>query len=226
MTKQFFTHTIYNYSCHPTKTVLIKMIDDDDVLIIDDSPEDEDVLIVPPLEEDIPLPRNAQDAMPQLTLEQELQMRANTIKLLSDLSGNPITPSEEQKTEAIDLARKIMSDPNTKLDLTRYPNETMAFLAGLVAETTHVLVDDLAELKLFVINGLVKEAATGKDAKTRLSALAKLGEVDGVDAFKKRTETVIKHQTLEEVEDELLKVLGSIKGKVIEGEIIESKRSE
>lgn len=225
MTKQFFTHTIYNYSCHPTKTVLIKMIDDD-VLIIDDSPEDEDVLIVPPLEEDIPLPKNAQDAMPQLTLEQELQMRANTIKLLSDLSGNPITPSEDQKTEAIDLARKIMSDPNTKLDLTRYPNETMAFLAGLVAETTHTLVDDLAELKLFVINGLVKEAATGKDAKTRLSALAKLGEVDGVDAFKKRTETVIKHQTLEEVEDELLKVLGSIKGKVIEGEVIESKRSE
>lgn len=199
---------------------------DDDVLIIDDSPEDEDVLIVPPLEEDIPLPKNAQDAMPQLTLEQELQMRANTIKLLSDLSGNPITPSEDQKTEAIDLARKIMSDPNTKLDLTRYPNETMAFLAGLVAETTHTLVDDLAELKLFVINGLVKEAATGKDAKTRLSALAKLGEVDGVDAFKKRTETVIKHQTLEEVEDELLKVLGSIKGKVIEGEVIESKRSE
>lgn len=202
------------------------MIDDDDVLIIDDSPEDEDVLIVPPLEEDIPLPRNAQDAMPQLTLEQELQMRANTIKLLSDLSGNPITPSEDQKTEAIDLARKIMSDPNTKLDLTRYPNETMAFLAGLVAETTHTLVDDLAELKLFVINGLVKEAATSKDAKTRLSALSKLGEVDGVDAFKKRTETVIKHQTLEEVEDELLKVLGSIKGRVIEGEVIESKRSE
>ena len=199
---------------------------DDDVLIIDDSPEDEDVLIVPPLEEDIPLPKNAQEAMPQLTLEQELAMRANTIKLLSDLNGTPIEPNEAQKTEAIDLARKIMSDPNTKLDLTRYPNETMAFLAGLVAETTHTLVDDLAELKLFVINGLVKEAATSKDAKTRLSALSKLGEVDGVDAFKKRTETVIKHQTLEEVEDELLKVLGSIKGKVIEGEVIESKRSE
>ena len=225
MTNKVIPHTIHNYSYHPTKTVFIKMTDDD-VLIIDDSPEDEDVLIVPPLEEDIPLPKNAQEAMPQLTLEQELQMRANTIKLLSDLSGNPITPSEDQKTEAIDLARKIMSDPNTKLDLTRYPNETMAFLAGLVAETTHTLVDDLAELKLFVINGLVKEAAMSKDAKTRLSALSKLGEVDGVDAFKKRTETVIKHQTLEEVEDELLKVLGSIKGKVIEGEVIESKRSE
>jgi hypothetical protein len=202
------------------------MIDDDDVLIIDDSPEEEDVLIVPPLEEDIPLPKNAREAMPQLTLEQELQMRANTIKLLSDLSGNPIVPTEDQKLEAIDLARKMMTDPHANIDLTRYPNETMAFLAGLVAETTHTLVDDLAELKLFVINGLVKEAVTGKDSKTRLTALSKLGEIDGVDAFKKRTETVIKHQTLEEVEDELLKVLGSIKGRVIEGEVIESRVSE
>ena len=197
--------------------------DDEDVIIIDDSPEDEDVLIIPPMEEDIPLPKNAREAMPQLTLEQELQMRANTIKLLSDLSGNPITPSEEQKTDAIDLARKIMSDPNTQLDLTKYPNETMAFLAGLVAETTHNLVDDLAELKMFVVNGLVREAATSKDAKTRLSALAKLGEVDGVDAFKKKTEVTVKHQSMEEVEDELLKVLSSIKGRVINAEYKEIK---
>ena len=197
--------------------------DEDDVIIIDDSYEDDDVLIIPPMEEDIPLPKNAQEAMPKLTLEQELQMRANTIKLLSDLNGTPLEPTDEQKTDAIDLARKIMSDPNTSLDLTKYPNETMAFLAGLVAETTHDLVDDLAELKMFVVNGLVKEAAMAKDAKTRLSALAKLGEVDGVDAFKKKTEVVVKHQSMEEVEDELLKVLSSIKGRVIDAEYKEIK---
>ena len=199
---------------------------DDDVLIIDDSPEDEEVLIVPPIEENISLPKNAREAMPILTLEQELAMRASTIKLLSDLNGSPITPTEDQKAEAIDLAKKIMSDPYTNFDLSRYPNETMAFLAGLVAETTHVLVDDLAKLKLFVINGLVKEAATNKDARVRLNALGRLGEVDGVDAFKRRTETVIKHQTLEEVEEELLKVLGSIKGRVVEGEVLESHIGE
>jgi len=194
---------------------------DDDVIIIDDYPEDDDVLIVPPMEEDIPLPKNAQEAMPHLTLEQELQMRANTIKLLSDLSGNPIEPTEEQKTDAIGLARQMMENPGVQFDLTKYPNETMAFLAGLVAETKFNIVDDLAELKMFVINGLVKEAATGKDAKTRLSALSKLGEVDGVDAFKKKTEVTVKHQSMEEVEDELLKVLSSIKGRVIEGELVE-----
>ena len=205
-------------------------MNDDDVLIIDDSPEDEDVLIVPPMEEDIPLPKNAQEAMPHLTLEQELEMRANTIKLLSDLSGNPIEPNEQQKLDAIDLAKKIMSDSNTQIDLTKYANETMAFLAGLVAETKYALVDDLSELKMFVINGLVKEAATSKDAKTRITALSKLGEVDGIDAFKKKTEITVKHQTLEEVEDELLKVLGSIKGrgfgeKVIEGTVIEQNHA-
>ena len=191
---------------------------EDEVLIIDDSPIYEDIIIVPPLEEDIPLPKNAREAMPELTPEQELQMRANTIKLISDLTGEPITPTEEQKTDAIDLAKKMMSDPHAVIDFSKYPNETMAFLAGLVAETKHNLVDDLAELKMFVVNGLIREAGTAKEAKTRISALSKLGEVDGIDAFKKKTEVTVKHQTIEEVEDELLKVLGSIKGRVIDAD--------
>lgn len=189
---------------------------EEEVLIIDDSPIDEDIIIVPPMEEDIPLPKNAREAMPTLTVEEELQMRANTIKLISDLTGEPIVPTEQQKTDAIDLAKKIASDPYAQIDLSKYPNETMAFLAGLVAETKSSVVDDLAELKMFVVNGLIKEVGLAKDAKTRISALAKLGEVDGVDAFKKKTEVTVKHQTIEEVEDELLKVLGSIKGRVID----------
>ena len=137
----------------------------EDVIIIDDSPIDEDIILVPPMEEDIPLPKNAREAMPELTPEQELQMRANTIKLISDLTGEAITPTEEQKTDAIDLAKKLMADPHAQIDFTKYPNETMAFLAGLVAETKHNLVDDLSELKMFVINGLIREAGTAKDAK-------------------------------------------------------------
>lgn len=181
---------------------------------------------MPPIEADIPLPKNALEAMPELTTEQELEMRVNTIKLISDLTGEPIVPTEEQKSDAISLARTLMSNPNTKVDFTKYPNETMAFLAGLVAETKYTLVDDLAELKMFVINGLVKEAGTAKEAKIRISALSKLGEVDGVDAFKKKTEVTVKHQSMEEVEDELLKVLESIKGRVIEGEIVKDAEND
>ena len=184
---------------------------------------EEDEFIEPPIEADIPLPKSALEAMPELTSEEELLMRANTIKLISDLTGEPIIPTDEQKTDAIGLARQLMSNPNTKIDFTQYPNETMAFLAGMVAETKYTIVDDLAELKMFVINGLVKEAGTAKEAKVRISALSKLGEIDGVDAFKKRTETVVKHQSMEEVEDELLKVLGSIKGRVVDAEYKEIK---
>ena len=183
---------------------------------------EDDEFMEPPIEADIPLPKNALEAMPELTPEEELLMRANTIKLISDLTGEPITPTDDQKTDAISLAKQIMSNPNTQIDFTKYPYETMAFLAGLVAETKYTLVDDLAELKMFVINGLVREAGTAKEAKIRISALSKLGEIDGVDAFKKRTETIVKHQSIEEVEDELLKVLSSIKGRVIEGEVVES----
>ena len=183
--------------------------------------KEDDEFMMPPIEADIPLPKSALEAMPELTQEEELLMRANTIKLISDLTGEPIIPTDEQKTDAIGLARQIMSNPNTKIDFTQYPNETMAFLAGMVAETKYTIVDDLAELKMFVINGLVKEAGTAKEAKVRISALSKLGEIDGIDAFKKRTETVVKHQSMEEVEEELLKVLGSIKGRVIEGKVVE-----
>jgi hypothetical protein len=182
---------------------------------------EDDEFMEPPIEANIPLPKNALEAMPELTQEEELLMRANTIKLISDLTGEPIIPTNDQKTDAISLAKQIMSNPNTKIDFTSYPNETMAFLAGLVAETKYALVEDLTELKMFVINGLVREAGTAKEAKIRISALSKLGEIDGVDAFKKRTEVTVKQQSMEEVEDELLKILSSIKGKVIEGEVVE-----
>jgi guanylate kinase len=44
------------------------------------------------------------------------------------------------------------------------------------------------------------------------------GEVDGVDAFKKRTEVTVKIQSIEEVEKELLNTLSSLKSKAIDVE--------
>jgi hypothetical protein len=52
----------------------------------------------------------------------------------------------------------------------------------------------------------------------RVAALAKLGEVDGVDAFKKRSEVTHKHMSIEEVENELLNTLNIIEGQVIDVE--------
>jgi hypothetical protein len=92
----------------------------------------------------------------------------------------------------------------------------MAFLAGLVAQSNCAIVDDLSELKLYVVNKLVYEVEHADNSKIRIQALSKLGEVDGVDAFKKRTETTHIIKPIEEVEKELLSVLEGIEYTVID----------
>ena len=62
------------------------------------------------------------------------------------------------------------------------------------------------------------EIEAAKDPKVRVAAISKLGEVDGVDAFKKRSEVTHKHLTIEEVEKELLQTLETIEDKVIDVE--------
>jgi len=88
------------------------------------------------------------------------------------------------------------------------------------------IVDELSDLKLYVVNKLVMEVENAKDAKTRVSALSKLGEIDGVDAFKKRSEVTHKILSIEEVEKELLDTLGSLENKVIDVEAREIVRNE
>jgi hypothetical protein len=91
----------------------------------------------------------------------------------------------------------------------------MAYLAGMIAQTNCMLVEELSDLKMYVVNRLIMEIESAKDPKARISALAKLGEVDGVDAFKKRTEMTLKIQPIEEVEKELLSILEGVEYKVV-----------
>jgi hypothetical protein len=171
--------------------------------------------LVPDIDEDFVLPANAAEALPSLSPSQELDMRVRTIKLISDLSGQPIIPDKTNEQDATQLARQMIEDPKARPDFAIYPNETIAFLAGMVKQMNHALVDDLAELKNYVITGLVKEIETAKDGKTRLQALTKLGEVDGVDAFKRRSEVTHVIKPIEEVEKELMSVLEGIEYKVV-----------
>lgn len=180
------------------------------------TPEPSQVTIVPYIEENQPLPKTATEAMPELTPKEELDMRVRTIKLVADLNNTPLEPTKEQQEQAVALAKQMMDDPTMRPDYANYPNETLAYLAGMVAQMNHSLVNDLSEYKNYVITRLVYEVEHGKDAKARLTALTKLGEVDGVDAFKKRTEVTVKVQPIEEVEKELLGILEGIKGKVVD----------
>jgi hypothetical protein len=174
--------------------------------------------LVPPIEENIPLPDNAKDAFPELSAEQELQMRANVITLMSDLTGQELAPTEENAQEAKSIAKQMMSNPQYRPDYSKYPNETLAMLAGMVAQMNVSIVEELSDLKMYVVNKLVAEVENARDPKVRVAALSKLGEIDGVDAFKKRSEVTHKHMSIEEVEEELLSTLTAIEDKVIDVE--------
>jgi hypothetical protein len=173
---------------------------------------------MPDIEENIPLPKNAREAIPELSPTDELTMRANVVKLFSDMTGQPIEPSQANVDEATELAKEMMTNPMHRPNFSKYPNETLAMLAGMVAQTNVAIVDDLADLKLYVVNNLIKEYEMAKDPKVKLTALSKLGEVDGVDAFKKRTEVTHKIMSKEEVEAELLATLDKIQGRIIDAE--------
>ena len=180
-----------------------------------DKPSNE-VVIVPFIEENIPIPKNARDALPSMTSEDEVILRATTIKEVSDIMGEEIVPNAKNIKDAEDIARKMVENPGMKQEYGLYANETVAYLGGLVGTYNHLIVKDLAELKLFVVNKLV-EIVHHKDSniKEQITALRSIGEVDGIDAFKKKTEVIHKMETMEEVETELLSMLKELKGKAL-----------
>jgi len=170
----------------------------------------------PDIEENVPLPISATEALPDLSPKEELEMRARTIKFLSDLTGTPLVPDSEDAHTATELAKQMIADPQMRPEYATYTDETMAFLAGMVAQCNVQIVDELSDLKMYVVNKLIYEVEHAKDSKTRITALAKLGEVDGVDAFKKRTEMTVKVMPIEEVEKELLETLNVLETRFVE----------
>jgi hypothetical protein len=186
-------------------------------------------ILMPFIEEDVPLPRNAKEALPSMTSEDEVLLRAQTIKELSDITGEEIAPDAKNIKDAEDLARKMIEDPSLKQEYANYPNETIAYLAGLVGAHNHMIVKDLAELKLYVVNKLVHIVEHSDNPKEQIAALRSIGEVDGVDAFKKKTEITHVTKTIEEVEESLLKTLESLESKIIDvdyEEIIDDRAEE
>lgn len=152
----------------------------------------------PDIDTGIPIPQH--DALPDMTEEEEILVRANTARLIADLTGTVLDPSEEDRQVAVEIFKK---ETKQKLPLSAYPSETIAYLAGMVSLYDGMVVRELADLKLYVVNKLIEETSS-KDAKVRIAALKALGEVDGVDAFKKRTEITVQQKSTEEIEAELM----------------------
>ena len=183
--------------------------------------ESNQTVIVPHIEDNIPLPKNSEEALPSMTVDEELKARTNTIKLIADISDEAIEPSKQNIEEAESLAQEMMTNPDIRPEFDNYPNETMAYLAGMVAQTNCMLVKDMADFKLHVLNRAVQEAETAKSSRERLAALRMIGEIDGVDAFKRKTEITHISKSGDELEKELRETIEQLKGKIIEGEVIE-----
>jgi hypothetical protein len=176
---------------------------------------DNQTVVVPHIEDDVPIPKNAKEALPNLSTQEELEARTNTIKMLADIQDENIEPSQENMEEAEILAGEMMANPELKPDFGSYPNETIAFLAGMVAQTSHMVAKDLADIKLTVLNGLLQEATMAKSSRERIAAYKAVGEIDGVDAFKRKTEVTHITKSGDELEKELLATINELKGKVI-----------
>jgi len=179
--------------------------------------------LIPEIDSHVPLPVSAVDAMPELSPREELEMRARTVKLIADLTNTPIEPNEDERQQAVEIAQSMMGDQKQVPTLSTYPNATIAYLAGMVAQHDTMVVKELADLKKFVVNKLVAET-DHPDAKVRLTALRALGEVDGVDAFKRRSEITHKQQSMEEVEKELLETLAKLEKRTVDVQMVEVVR--
>ena len=184
---------------------------------------DEPASVMPRVESAIRLPKTKKEAIPEMTAEQELKVRTTTIKELSDIKGEDITPSKKHQEQAQDLAREMMTNKKLKPEFADYPNETMAFLAGLVGQTNCMIVEELADLKLFVVNNFVQLVAQAQNDRDKISALRAIGEIDGVDAFKKKTEITHITKSGDELEKELKETIEQLKGTIVEGEVIEDE---
>ena len=181
---------------------------------------DEPASVMPQVEPNIRIPKSKKEAIPEMTTEQELKVRTTTIKELSDIKGEDITPSKEHQEQAQEIAREMMTNKKLKPEFADYPNETMAFLAGLVGQTNCMIVEELADLKLFVVNNFVQLVAQAQNDRDKISALRAIGEIDGVDAFKKKTEITHITKSGDELEKELRETIEQLKGTIVEGEVI------
>lgn len=160
----------------------------------------------PMIETDIEIPAPTQSLLPDLSEKEEVMLRGKTAKLLSELTDKPLVVAQQHRDDAKALLR---NEGNIQSVLPKYPNETIAYLAGLVTEYDRMVVNDLAELKLFVVNKLIEES-NGKNPKDRITALRALGDIDGIDAFKKRTEITVNEKSTQEIEKELMQKLDNL----------------
>ena len=152
----------------------------------------------------MPLILESEITIPTMSRQEEIEVRANTIRLIAELTDQEILPEEFHRQQAVKLLRT-----DAGVGLPAYPSETIAYLAGLVSKYDTMVVRELADLKLYTVNKLL-ELTGSNNEKIQLGALKLLGEIDGVDSYKKRTEITLQQKSTEDIERELREKLDNM----------------
>lgn len=118
--------------------------------------------------------------------------------------GASTTPSEQDKV----TARAVASESVPPSELQTVAAAT--HLKALLDEFDHQVVQSMTQLRTFVTNRLIEEAAPGR--KNSIRALELLGKISGVDLFTERSEITVKHKTTEDLQSTLRAKLAKLSG--------------
>lgn len=120
---------------------------------------------------------------------------------------------------ATSTARKVLTE---QLPVTAVQDSaTAVHLRALLTEYDVQVAKTAAQIRTFVTNSLIEEAAPG--SKNRIRALELLGKISEVGLFTERSEVTVKHQTTIELEQKVRDKIASLIGKKSTAQDIEAR---
>jgi len=136
-----------------------------------------------------------------LSYREEIRARARTV--LTEMEhGLQVTTDDETHRTAADIIqeRESLVNHNTKPDV-------ILQLEAMLSEFDHDVVQDAVQMRRFVTNKLMVEAATAGKASERIKALELLGKISDVALFAERSIVTVEHKTTEELEREFTETI-------------------
>ena len=100
---------------------------------------------------------------------------------------------------------------------------TAVHLQALLSEYDVQVVKTAAQIRTYVTNSLIEEAAPGN--KNRIRALELLGKISEVGLFTERSEVTVKHQTTVELEQKVRDKIASLISKKSTAQDIQARES-
>ena len=169
-------------------------------------------------EEGIPFPEDLRPDADFVGAKLEALDRAkiacNTAVALRNM-GVDIQPTEEDKENARETFQEVVQEEKpSKRKVTQdtiKTNGSALHLAALLDEYDKEVVQEKAQLRVYVVNKLLEESVSPKDSN-RMRALELLGKA--AELFTDKSEVTIKHESTEELEKKIQQRLDTI----LEGE--------